>query len=59
MRALCVIAMTCACGKSDEPKPRLKPEVVEAKPAPADDSQRLMGALETIATFMEKMREPR
>jgi len=33
--------------------------VVEAKPAPADDSQRLMGALETIATFMEKMRQPR
>ena len=33
--------------------------VIEAKPAPADDTQRLMGALETIATFMEKMRPPR
>jgi general secretion pathway protein A len=33
--------------------------IVEPQQAPADDSQRLMDALETIATFMEKLRPPR
>lgn len=33
--------------------------VSEATAAPVDDSQRLMDALQTIATFMDKMRPPR
>ncbi len=33
--------------------------VVEASSAPAGDSQRLMDALQTIATFMDKLRSPR